>query len=125
MWHESNPLPVDLEKVSETNASAGQVMVPTDERPQEGQVAVSVELTALCSPDARPGRFSEAAHCLNEQACAHAWTISVAGLLCSSTHLFLWDFCFEFVRPPERKCDLAFCVQPLRMSGIGERVTSA
>ena len=33
-------------------------------------MAVSVELTALCSPDARPGRFSEAAHCLNEQACA-------------------------------------------------------
>ena len=46
-----------------------QVMVPTDERPQEGQMALSVELTALCSPDARPGRYSEVAHCLNEQAC--------------------------------------------------------
>ena len=45
-----------------------QVMVPTDERPQEGQLALSVELSALCSPDARPGRFSEAANCLNEQA---------------------------------------------------------
>ena len=45
-----------------------QVMVPTDERPQEGQLALSVELTALCSPNARPGRFSEAANCLNEQA---------------------------------------------------------
>ena len=45
-----------------------------DERPQEGQVAVSVELSALCSPDARPGRFSEAAHCLNEQARASGWT---------------------------------------------------
>lgn len=57
-----------------TNQPPWQVMVPADERPQEGQVAVSVELTALCSPDARPGRFSEAAHCLNEQACASGWS---------------------------------------------------
>ncbi|KAK9834201.1 hypothetical protein WJX81_007772 [Elliptochloris bilobata] len=59
-----------LVKIGNTTVMAGiklEVMVPVDERPQEGQVAVSVELTALCSPDARPGRFSEAAHCLNEQ----------------------------------------------------------
>ena len=42
-------------------------------------MAVSVELTALCSPDARPGRFSEAAHCLNEQACASVRTAPAQG----------------------------------------------
>ena len=88
-------------------------MVPADERPQEGQVAVSVELTALCSPDARPGRFSEAAHCLNDQACARGpvprWlTMHFVSLMASCLSSLIWIL----VRLPEQGRSLGLCGQP-------------
>ena len=44
-----------------------QVMVPAEDKPNEGEVAVLVELAPLCSAETRPGRASEAAQCLTEQ----------------------------------------------------------
>lgn len=77
----ARPLSVGLDVVTTANASAlvkvgsstalagikCEVMQPSDDRPGEGVVAVTVELPPLCSATTRPGRPSEAAAVLTAQ----------------------------------------------------------
>lgn len=59
-----------LVKVGSTTVLAGikcEVMRTADDRPNEGQLAIEVEMAPLCSAEARPGRSSEAALVLADQ----------------------------------------------------------
>ncbi|EFN59910.1 hypothetical protein CHLNCDRAFT_132943 [Chlorella variabilis] len=59
-----------LVKVGSTAALAGikcEVMPASADTPEEGRLALQVELAPLCSADTRPGRPSEAAAVLTEQ----------------------------------------------------------
>ena len=53
-----------LVKIGSTTALAGvklEVMPPKEDLPNQGQIAIQVEMTSLASSSHRPGRFSEEA----------------------------------------------------------------
>lgn len=78
-----------LVKVGNTTALAGikcEVMVPTDESPDQGQITVQVEMAPLCSHETRPGRSSDKAQVLSER---------LASLLSSGGLVDLKQLCID------------------------------
>ncbi|KAK9836808.1 hypothetical protein WJX74_008486 [Apatococcus lobatus] len=76
-------------KLGDSAAIAGvklEVAVPAEESPDEGHLAVAVEMAPMSSPDVRPGRPGEAAQCLAEQ---------VSSILASSDVIPRQQLCIE------------------------------
>ena len=49
-------------QIGKTTVMAGiklEVMKPSDDSPEEGMLTIQVEMTPMCNPDTRPGRYHE------------------------------------------------------------------
>lgn len=78
-----------LVKIGSTTALAGlkvEVMPPKEDLPNQGQLAIQVEMTSLASSSHRPGRFSEEATSIQER---------ISSALTSSSALNLEDLCID------------------------------
>ena len=78
-----------LVKIGSTTALAGvkvEVMPPKEDLPNQGQLAIQVEVTSLASSSHRPGRFSEEAISIQER---------ISSALTSSSALNLEDLCID------------------------------
>jgi len=76
-----------LVKIGNTTMLAGvklEVMVPSSETPDQGQIAVDFQMPAICSPLVRPGRPAEAACVVSEQ---------LSNILMSSNFVTLQELC--------------------------------